>query len=117
MKLNWQVGLIPGRLAKSTRYARLMRPVRDSEDIQEQMRRFFPGSPRLTVIGLKLTFPAAQKRTVVVVHARSGDRKLVADEQGEIILPLALDLLEEDPEISLSDLPGAIEIVSHKSGG
>jgi hypothetical protein len=116
MKLNGQVGVIPGRITHSVHYARLMRPVRESEEVQEQMRPFFPGSPRLTMTGLKLTFPAAQKRAVVVIHARGGDRKLEADERGEIILPLVSDLLEEDPEISLSDIPGTVEIVSHQSG-
>ncbi len=115
MKLNGQVGVIPGRITHSVHYAHVMRPVRDSQEVQEQMRPFFPGSPRLTVTGLKLTFPAAEKRAVVVIHARGGDRKLEADEQGEIILPLASDLLEEDPDISLSDIPGTVEIVSHKS--
>ncbi len=116
MKLTGQVGVIPGRITRSVHYARLLRPVRDSEEVQEQMRPLFPGSPRLSMTGLKLTFPAAQKRAVAVIHARGGDRKLEADERGEIILPLAPDLLEEDPEISLSDIPGTVEIVSHQSG-
>jgi hypothetical protein len=115
MKLNGQIGVIPGRITRSVHYARLMRPVRDSEEVQEQMRPFFPGSTRLAMTGLKLTFPAAQKRAVAVIHARGGDRKLEADERGEIILPLAPDLLEEDPEISLSDIPGTVEIVSRQS--
>jgi hypothetical protein len=115
MKLNWQIGVIPGRLTKSVHYARLMRPVRDSETVQEQMRRYFPGSPKLTMTGLKLTFPPGQKAAVAVIHARDGDRKLEADEQGEMILPLTTDLLDEDPEISFSDIPGAVEIVWRKS--
>jgi hypothetical protein len=116
MKLNWQVGVIPGRITRSVHYARLLRPVRESEEVQEQMRPFFPGSPRLAMTGLRLAFPAAQPRAVVVIHARGGDRRLEADEHGEVILPLVSDLLEEDPEISLSDIPGTMEIVSHKSG-
>jgi hypothetical protein len=116
MKLNGQIGVIPGRITHSVHYARLLRPVRESEEVQEQMRRFFPGSPRLAMTGLKLTFPAAQARAVVIIHARGGDRKLEADERGEVILPLAPDLLEEDPEMSLSDIPGTVEIISHTSG-
>jgi hypothetical protein len=116
MKLNCQGGLILGHITNSVHYARLMRPVRDYEDVQEQMRRFFPGSPRLAMTGLKLTFPPAQKSAVVVIHARGGDRKLEADEHGGIILPLAPDLLEEDPEMSLSNIPETVEIVSRKSG-
>src|SRR5208283_1199886 len=41
MKLSCQIGVIPGRITHSVHYARLMRPVRDSQDVQEQMRRFF----------------------------------------------------------------------------
>jgi hypothetical protein len=117
MKLSWQGGLILGRITNPISYAHLMGPVRDYEDVQAQMLRFFPGTYKLTVTGLRLTFPAAQNRAAVVIHARGGDRKLAADEHGEIILPLAPDLLEEDPEISLSDMPGTVEIVSHKSDG
>jgi len=116
MKLNGQVGVIPGRITHSVHYARLMRPVRESEEVQEQMRRFFPGAPRLAMTGLRMTFPAAEKRAVVIIHAKGGDRKLEADDRGEIIVPLALDLLEEDPEMSLSNIPGVVEIVSRKSG-
>jgi len=114
MKLNWQVGVIPGRITRSVHYAHLMRPVQESEDVQAQMRRFFPGSPKLSVTGLRLAFPASQTRAMVVIHAKDGDRKLEADVHGEIILPLVPDLLEEDPEISFSNIPGTVEIVSHK---
>ena len=116
MKLNWQVGVIPGRITRSLHYARLMKPVRESEEVQDQMRRCFPGSPRLVVTGLKLAFPAGQAKAVAVIHAKGGDRRLEADEHGDIILPLVADLLEEDPEISLSDIPGAVEIISRRSG-
>jgi hypothetical protein len=102
MKVNSQICVILGSITNSVHYARLMRPVRDSEEVQEQMRRFFPGSPRLTMTGLKLTFPPAQKGAVAVIHASGGDRKLEANEHGEIILPLVSDLLEEDPEISVA---------------
>jgi hypothetical protein len=95
-------------------YARIMGPVRDSEAVQEQIRPFFPGSPRLTMTGLKLTFPTTQHRAVAVIHAKGGERKLEADSQGEIVIPLVPELLEEDPEISFSDIPGAVEIVSHQ---
>jgi hypothetical protein len=115
MRLDWRAGLVLGRIAPSVHYTRLMGPVREMEDVQEQMRRIFPGSPRLAMTGLKLAFSPAQPRAVVVIHARSGDRKLEADEHGEIILPLAADLLEEDPEVSLSNTPGTVEIVSHKT--
>jgi hypothetical protein len=67
----------------------------------------------LTLAGLRLTFAATQKKPVVVIHARDGDRKLEADGQGQVILPLVTEFLEEDPEITLSDIPGTVEIVSH----
>ena len=63
-----------------------MGPVRDSGEIQEQMRHYFPGTPRLIVSGLKLTFLPSQQ-AAVIIHAKSGDRKLNADEHGEVILP------------------------------
>jgi hypothetical protein len=115
MKVNSQVGVVLGRITHSVHYARLLRPVRESEYVQGQLRSFFPGSPKLIMTGLKLAFPAAQTKAVAVIHAKSGDRKLEADERGEIIFPLVADLLEEDPEISLSEIPGTVEIVSHKS--
>jgi hypothetical protein len=113
MKLNWEGGLILGRLANPVHYSRLMKPVRDYEDVQEQMRPYFPGSPRLAVAGMKLSFPDAPSRATAVIHAKGGDRKLVANDQGEIIIPLSQDLLDEDPEITLSDAPGVVGIVSH----
>jgi hypothetical protein len=116
MKLNWEGALILGHLANPVHYSRLMQPVRDYEVVQEQMRRYFPNSPRLATTGLKLAFPDAQKKAVAVIHARDGDRKLVANSQGEIIIPLTTDLLEEDPEITLSDVPGVVGIASHQSG-
>lgn len=113
MKLNWQIGVVPGPITNTVHYARLMQPVRDSEDVQDQMRRFFPGSPRLIMTGLKMTFPSGPKKAVAIIHARDGDRKLQANEHDEIILPLAPDLISEDPLISLSSIPAALGIVSH----
>jgi hypothetical protein len=115
MKLDWQVGVVTGRITRSVRYARLLKPVQESEDVQEQMRRFFPGSPKLVMTGLKLAFPASQTKAIVVIHAKGGDRTLEADEHGEVILPLTADLLEEDPEVSLPEIPGTVEIVSRKN--
>lgn len=116
MKLEWQVGLIPGRITNSIHYTRLMKPLRESQDVQLEIRRFFGDGPRRIVTGLKLTFAASQPHPTAVIHAKAGDRKLEANENHEIILPLATDLLNEDPEITLSEIPGAVEIVSHESG-
>ena len=60
MRLNWRLGLLPGRLEKTLHYARLMRPVRDSEEIQAQMRNILPGSPPMMATGLKLKFAPTQ---------------------------------------------------------
>jgi hypothetical protein len=116
MKLNWAVAMLPGPIPKSVHYASLMQPVQDSEGVQDQMRRFFPGSPKLVITGLRLTFAASQTKPVLIIHARDGDRKLEANQQGKIILPLTTDLLEENPELSFSDAPATVEIVSHESG-
>lgn len=113
LRLNSKGGLVLGHIANSEHYARLMGPVRDYAEAQEQMRRFFPGSPGLRVTGLRLTFAAAQKSASAVIHAKGGNRKLEANDQGEIILPLVEELLEENPEISLTEIPGAVEIVAH----
>jgi hypothetical protein len=117
MKLNWEVGLVPGRLARSLRYARLMRPVAESQVVQEQVRRFSPGSPRLAATGLRMAFAHATTRASVIIHARSGDQKLEANADGEVVIPLTPDLLDEDPEMTLSDSPKAVEIVSRAAGG
>jgi hypothetical protein len=113
MKLNVQVGVISGPIGHAVHYTRIMQPVRDSQEVRDAIRPLFPGSPRLVMTGLRLTFPAAQARPVVVLHARGGDRKLEADNHGEIILPLEDALLEEDPVVTMSDKPGTVEIVSH----
>ncbi|MGD0812124.1 MAG: hypothetical protein ABSA83_00820 [Verrucomicrobiota bacterium] len=113
MKLSVQVGVIPGPLGHSLHYKHVMLPVRESQEVQDQLRSFFPGSPRQVMTGLRLTFPAAQGRPVVVIHAKGGDRKLEADDHGEIILPLEDALLEENPVVTLSNTPGTVEIVSH----
>lgn len=115
MKINSKIGVILGHLPNTVHYSRLMGPVRDGENVQEQMRRFFPGSPKLTMTGLKITFLTAKSPPVIVIHARGGDRKLVANQESEIILPLTPDLLDEDPEITFSETLGAVEIVSQVS--
>lgn len=115
MELNWQYAILAGTITKSVHYAQLLRPVRESEEVQNQLCRFFPGSPRQVMTGLKLGFRSAAQKPVAIIHAAAGDRKLVADEHGEIILPLEPALLEQNPEISFSDIPATLEVVSHKA--
>lgn len=117
MKLDWEVALLPGRLTNSLHYARLMGPVRESEQVQEEIRRSFANGPRQMVTGLKLTFPSGPRPATIVIHARDGARNLAANAQQEIVLPLNADLLEEDPAMTLSDIPAAVEIVYRTEGG
>jgi hypothetical protein len=116
MKLNWQAAVLPGKFTHSIRYARLMRPVRDSGDVEEQMRRYFPGSPERTVTGLNLTFPSTDQNPTVVIHTKNGDRKLEASPQGTIFLPLISDLIDEDPEITLTATPLTMQIFFRQNG-
>jgi len=116
MELSVQFGVILGPITNAVRYARLMKPVRESEEVEDELRPYFPGSPRLTRIGLRFTFPAAREKALAVIHARAGDRRLEADSQGQIVVPLVGDLLEEDPVITFSDTPGTVEILSRQSG-
>jgi hypothetical protein len=116
MRLSWKMGLMPGPMPKSIHYAKLMRPLRDCQDVQDEMRQLFPGTQKATVAGLKFTFPRAEKRAVITIHSREGERTLEANDNSEITVPLISDLIEEDPEISLSTSPAALEIVSHPTG-
>jgi hypothetical protein len=115
MKLNWLAGFTGLKVTtKSLQYAQLMQPVRDCDDLKAQMRRVFPGLPQLTTTGLKLIFPATAKKAWAVIHSQSGARKLTANEKNEVFVPMAADLLEENPVISMSDVPGTVELASHK---
>jgi hypothetical protein len=115
VRLNWRVALLPGRLGRSFHYGRIMRPVRESETIHEQMRTIFPGSPKLTVTGLMIGFAPTDKAPVVTIHSKDGNRNLTANDRGEVIIPLTADLLEEDPLVTTSGEPGVVEIVSRHS--
>ncbi len=116
MELNWHAGLSPAlarSLTNSIHYGPLMRAVRECDDVQEKMRQFFPTAPRLTMVGLKMAF--RQPDAAVIIHAKSGPRKLPSDALGELIIPLDEDLLAEDPVMTLTVAPAAVEIVSRKT--
>jgi hypothetical protein len=118
MQLNWQAGLSRSfvrQMTNSIRYAPLMRALRDCEEVQAKMREFFPESPKLTVAGLKLFFPPEAKPASLVIHAKSGDRKLQTDAEGELFLPLEQTLLEENPLITLSTAPAKVQVMYRKS--
>jgi hypothetical protein len=116
MELNWHAGLSPAlarSLTNSVHYGPLMRAVRECDDVQDKMRQFFPAAPRLTMVGLKLAF--RQPNAAVIIHAKTGDRKLASDAHGELLIPLDEDLLAEDPLMTLTAPSVAVEIVSRKS--
>lgn len=118
MQLNWQAGLarpFVRQMTNSIRYAPLMRALRDCEEVQAKMREFFPGSPKLTVAGLKLVFPRQAKPASLVIHSKRGDQKLEADAAGELFLPLEQTLLAEDPLITLSSPPAKVQVMYRKS--
>jgi hypothetical protein len=118
MQLNWHAGLAPWivrQLTNAFHYGPLMRAVRDCDDVQETMRQFFPTAPRLTAVGLKLTFRATSINPAAIIHAKDGDRRVAADPLGELIIPIDADLLEDNPMMALTEIPLAVEIVTRKS--
>jgi hypothetical protein len=120
MQLNWHAGLAPAlarQLTNDVHYGPLMRAVRECDQVQEAMRQFFPTAPRLTAVGLRLTFRSSAIGPGVIIHAKTGDRRLAADTLGELIIPIDGDLLEEDPVMTLTESPVAVEIMTRKDGG
>lgn len=117
MELKWRAGLAPGlarQITNNAHYTPLMRAVRECDEVQEVMRQFFPNSPRLTAVGLRLSFPASTNSPRLIIHAKSGDRKVLEGRARELIIPLDGDLMDEDPIMSLTDTPSAVEIVTRK---
>jgi hypothetical protein len=120
MELNWHAGLAPSvarQMTNGIHYGPLMRAVRECDEVQEAMRQFFPTAPRLTAAGLKLTFRSSAIAPAVIIHSKAGDRRLAADTLGELIIPVDGDLLEEDPVLTLTETPVAVEILTRKSDG
>ena len=120
MELKWRAGLAPTlarQMTNNAHYSPLMRTVRECEEVQESMRQFFPNAPRLTAVGLRLTFRSAAVAPEVIVRAKGGDRKLQANPLRELIIPLDGDLMEEDPVITMAESPIAVEIVTRKYEG
>jgi len=118
MQLNWHAGLSPAlarSLTNSIHYAPLMRAVRECNDVQDKMRQFFPAAPRLTMVGLKMAF--RQPDAAVIIHAKSGAHKVASDALGELLIPFDEDLLAEDPLMTFTANPAAVEIVSRKADG
>jgi hypothetical protein len=118
MALNWHAGLAPSLVRQMTNaihYAPLMRAVRECDDIQEAMRQFFPAAPRLTTVGLQLTFRASEIAPAAILHAKEGNRRLAANAQNQLIIPLDENLMAEDPVLTLTEIPLAVEIATRNS--
>jgi hypothetical protein len=118
MELNWHAGLAPAlarQMTNAIHYALLMRAVRDCDDVQEAMRQFFPAAPRLTAVGLRLTFRSSAIAPAAIIHTKGGNLKMSADALKELIIPLDGDLMEEDPVLTLTESPVAVEIVTRKT--
>ena len=119
MELNWQAGLsksLVRQMTNSVRYSPVMQAVRECDDVQEKMRQFFPAAPKLTLAGLKFIFPPPIKAAALIIHAKDGDRKLEADTNGELIVPLDESLLDENPMMTFSVPPAKVQLLSRKSG-
>jgi len=120
MELNWHAGLAPSlarRMTNAIHYAPLMRAVRECDEVQDAMHQFFPAAPRLTAVGLRLTFRSSAIVPSAIIHAKDGDRRLPANALGQLIIPLDGDLLEQDPVMTLTESPAAVEIVTRKMDG
>jgi hypothetical protein len=118
MQLNWHAGLAPAlarQMTNAVHYGPLMRAVRECDEVQESMRPYFPNAPRLTAVGLRLTFRSSAIAPAVILHTKGGDRRMPADTLGELIIPLIEDLVEEDPVMTLTESPIAVEIVTRKT--
>jgi hypothetical protein len=120
MELSWHAGLSPAlahQLTNSVRYGFLMRTVRQCDYVQDAMRQFFPASPRLTAVGLRLFFSPTARGPAAIIHSIGGDRRLAADSLGELIIPIDGDLIDQNPVMTLTDTPSAVEIVTRKDEG
>jgi hypothetical protein len=100
-------------LTNAVHYGPLMRAVRECNDVQDKMRQYFPAAPRLVSVGLRLSF--RQPDAAVIIHAKSGDRKLVSDALGKLLIPVDEDLLDEDPLMTLTAPAATTEIVWRKT--
>jgi hypothetical protein len=118
MQLNWHAGLVQSlvrQMTNAVHYGPLMRAVRECDEVQESMRQYFPNAPRLTAAGLRLTFRASAIAPAAVLHTKEGDKRLPANILGELIIPLISEWVEDDPIMTLTEAPIAVEIVTRKS--
>lgn len=119
MQLNWKGGLaqwLVARMTNSIHYSLVMRALHDCDQVQDKMREIFPGSPRLVASGLRVTFPTSPQSASIIIHARDGDRKLRAGQDGRAIIPLDPDLLADDPIMTFSVPPKQVEMIFRNIG-
>jgi hypothetical protein len=120
MELKWRAGLAPAlarQMTNTAHYGPLLRVVRECDDVQKSMRQFFPNAARLTAVGLRLTFRSSAIAPAVVLHTKGGDRRLPADVLGQLVIPLDSDLIDEDPVMTMTESPIAVEVAMHKIEG
>lgn len=118
MELKWYAGLAPAltrRMTNAVHYASIMRAILECNDIQDAMRPFFPAAPRLTPVGLRLTFRSTAIAPAATIHAKAGDRRMPAGILGELIIPFDADWMREDPLITWTDPPIAVEIAMRQT--
>ena len=115
MNFQWYVGLRVGEVpTNGVHYRDLMRPLRALEVIRGEMEKI-PGSPPLTIFGLKLIYPP-EKQAAVVVHARSGDRVFKTDSSHALVIPYEQALLDEDPAVSIPLRPKIVDVANPGGG-
>ena len=111
MNFQWYVGLRVGEVpTNGARYRDLMRPLKALEVIRGEMEKI-PGSPPLTIFGLKLIYPP-EKEAAVVIHAKSGDRVFKTDATHALVIPYEQALLEEDPVVSIPIPPEKVDVAN-----
>jgi hypothetical protein len=116
MKFEWYMGLKVGEVpTNGVHYRDLMRPLKALEVIRGEMEKI-PGSPPLTIFGLKLIFPP-EKEAAVVVHARSGDRVFKTGPTHALVIPYEAALLVENPEVAIPIPPEKVDVADSAGGG
>jgi hypothetical protein len=85
-----------------------MRPLQALEIIRNEMEKV-PGSPPLTIYGLRLIFPP-EKDTAVVVHVKGGDKVFKTGATHALVIPYEPALLLEDPKVSIPVPPIKVDV-------
>jgi hypothetical protein len=109
MNFEWYVGLKVGDVpTNGVHYRDLMRPLQALEIIRNEMEKV-PGSPPLTIYGLRMIFPP-EKETSVVVHAKGGDKVFKTGATHALVIPYETSLLLEDPKVSIPVPPIKVDV-------